>query len=205
MLPIVLRLSANFFDLKRQQDFFRSPIEQPVVEFDIPIVSGKPLSGRIKLPDELPDWKSVSCHWQVGTLPPSREALIELSNTTEDSQPPVGLSTPLPHHWEASLDDGTAGGEDSPIERKDIQGRVFLRPMRFSAEGGSSKIERWNFFHKSSRPIVAWTVNSPLHRIHWEFILKIKRNKQMPLLWVCPVHVQFPIQLFTSMILNQRP
>ena len=193
MLPIVLRIIANFVDLKRQQDFFRTPIEQPVVEFDHPIVSGKPLSGRIKLPDELPDWKSISCHWQVGTLPPSREALIELSNTTEGSQPPVGLSTPLPHHWEASLDDGTAGGEDSPIERKDIQGGVFLRPMRFSAEGGSSKIEGDGTF-SISPPDQSWpgTVNSPLHRIHWEFILKIKRNKQMPLLWVCPVHVQFP-------------
>ena len=141
----------------------------------------------------MPDCKSISCHWQVGTLPPSREALIELSNTTEGSQPPVGLSTPLPHHWEASLDDGTAGGEDSPIERKDIQGGVFLRPMRFSAEGGSSKIEKDGTF-SITPPHQSWpgTVNSPLHRIHWEFILKIKRNKQMPLLWVCPVHVQFP-------------
>ncbi len=162
MLPIVLRLIANFVDLKRQQDFFRSPIEQPVVEFDSPVVSGKPLSGRIKLPDKLPDWKSISCHWQVGTLPPSREALIELSNTTEGSQPPVGLSTPLPHHWEASLDDGTAGGEDSPIERKDIKGGVFLRPMRFSAEGGSSKIEEDGSFSISA-PDQSWhgTVNSP--------------------------------------------
>ena len=37
MLPIALRLIANFVDLKRQQDFFRTPIEQPVVEFDHPI------------------------------------------------------------------------------------------------------------------------------------------------------------------------
>jgi len=193
MLPIVLRLIANFVDLKRQQDFFRAPIDQPVVTFDHPVVSGKPLTGSITLPKELPDWKSISCHWQVGTLPPSREALIELSNSTEGSQPPVGLSTPLPHHWEASLDDGTAGGEDSPIERKDIQGGVFLRPMRFSAEGGSSRIHEDGTF-SISPPEQLWpgTVNSPLHRIHWEFILKIKRNKQMPLLWVCPVHVEFP-------------
>lgn len=193
MLPLLLRLVANFIDLKRQQDFFRSPIEQPVVEFTNPIVSGEPLSGQIRLPKELPDWKSITCHWQVGTLPPSRKALIELSNSTEGSQPPVGLSTPLPHHWEASLDDGTAGGEDSPIERQDIQGGVFLRPMRFSAEGGSSTINQDGTF-SINPPEQLWpgTVNSPLHRIHWEFIVKIKRNKQMPLLWVCPIHVQFP-------------
>ena len=82
----------------------------------------------------------MSAHWHVGTLPPAREALIEISERDEGAQPPVGLSTPLPHHWESGLDDGTAGGEDSPIERKDIQGGVFLRPMRFSEEGGESKI-----------------------------------------------------------------
>jgi len=193
LAPIVLRLIANFIDLKRQQDFFRSPVEQPVVEFTQPIISGEPLRGRINLPKELPDWKSITAHWQVGTLPPSREALIELSNSKEGAQPPVGLSTPLPHHWKANLDDGTAGGEDAPIERKDIQGGVFLRPMRFSAEGGSSAINDDGSF-SIDPPYRLWpgTVNTPLHRIHWEFILKIKRNQKMPLLWVCPVHVQFP-------------
>ena len=193
MMPILLRLIANFIDLKRQQDFFRSPIEQPIVEFTQPIISGKPLHGRISLPEDSPDWKSITVHWQVGTLPPSREALIELSNSSEGSQPPVGLSTPLPHHWEASLDDGTAGGEDAPLERKDIQGGVFLRPMRFSAEGGTSTIsEDGTFTIDPPKQLWPGTVNSPLHRIHWEFILKIKRNQQMPLLWVCPVHTQFP-------------
>ena len=111
LLPIVLRLIANFIDLKRQQDFFRSPIEQPKVNFFHINCKWKPLSGTIQIPEQLSDWKSMSVHWHVGTLPPSREALIEISNSNEDSQPPIGLSTPLPHHWEASLDDGTAGGE----------------------------------------------------------------------------------------------
>ncbi len=196
MLPIVLRLIANFIDLKRQQDFFSSPIEQPVVEFSNPVVSGKPLTGMIHIPDNLPDWKSMTVHWQVGTLPPSRKALIDISNTSEDSQPPIGLSTPLPHHWEAGLDDGTAGGEDAPMERQDIQGGVFLRPMRFSGEGGQSEINADGSF-EIAPPEQLWpgTMNSNLHRIHWEFILKIKREKQMPLLWVCPICVEFPDQL----------
>jgi len=196
MLPIVLRLIANFIDLKRQQDFFRTPIEHPIVEFSNQVVSGKPLRGTIHIPEELADWKSMTVHWQVGTLPPSRKALIDISNTSEDSQPPIGLSTPLPHHWEAGLDDGTAGGEDSPMERQDIQGGVFLRPMRFSEEGGQSKIDDDGSF-EIPPPEQLWpgTINSSLHRIHWEFILKIKREKQMPLLWVCPVSVEFPAQL----------
>jgi hypothetical protein len=93
------------------------------------------------------------------------------------------------------LDDGTAGGEDSPIERKDIQGGVFLRPMRFSGEGGQSSIEEdGSFVIDPPQQLWPGTVNSPLHRIHWEFILKIKRENKMPLLWVCPIKVDFSNQ-----------
>lgn len=203
MLPILLRLIANFIDLKRQQDFLGSPVLQPKIQFASKTVSGKPLEGVIEIPEHLPDWKSMTVHWHVGTLPPSREALIEISNTTEDSQPPIGLSTPLPHHWESGLDDGTAGGEDSPMERKDIQGGLFLRPMRFSGEGGQSTIADDGSF-SIEPPADLWpgTVNSPLHRVHWEFILKIKRDKKMPLLWVCPVLVDFPDRVVDLKNLN---
>ena len=196
MLPIVLRIIANFIDLKRQQDFFRSPVRQPSVSFSLPIVSGESLDGTIQIPEKLPGWTSMTAHLQVGTLPPSRDALIKISETTEHSQPPVGLSTPLPHHWESGLDDGTAGGEDSPLERQDIQGGVFLRPMRFSAQGGQAQVDEDGSF-SIPPPQELWpgTVNTGLHRIHWEFILKIKREKQMPLLWVCPIRVRFPNQL----------
>ena len=205
MLPILLRLIANFIDLKRQQDFFRKPISQPIISFDADIVSGKALSGTIKLPEKMDDWKSMSAHWHVGTLPPAREALIEISESKEGAQPPVGLSTALPHHWESGLDDGTAGGEDSPIERKDIQGGVFLRPMRFSEEGGESEIgDDGSFSIDPPQKVWPGTVNSPLHRIHWEFILKIKRHNKMPLLWVCPVIVEFPDEIceLTDLSLN---
>ena len=195
MLPIVLRIIANFIDLKRQQDFFSSPIQQPIVQFTSSLISGQSCEGLIKIPERLPDWKSMTVHWQVGTLPPSRDALIRISESTANSQPPIGLSTPLPHHWASGLDDGTAGGEDAPLERQDIQGGVFLRPMRFSAEGGQANINDDGTF-SISPPSDLWpgTVNTSLHRFHWEFILKIKREKQMPLLWVCPIHVQFANQ-----------
>ena len=68
--------------------------------------------------------------------------------------------------------------------------------MRFSEEGGKSKINDDGSF-EIEPPTNLWpgTVNSDLHRIHWEFILKIKRKKQMPLLWVCPVRVEFPDEI----------
>jgi hypothetical protein len=36
------------------------------------------------------------------------------------------------------------------------------------------------------------SVNSELLRVHWEIVVKIKRQNKMPLLWVMPIRVEFP-------------
>ena len=194
LMPLLLRMIANFMDLRKQQEYFKNPAQSPIIELESQIQSGESLRGKCIIPERRADWKSVSIHWHVGTLSPSRKALVELSGRKLGEQPPVGLSTPLPHHWEEGLDDGTAGGEDAPMERQDIPGGVFLRPMRFSEEGGEQILGEDGKFELSPPPS-QWpgSVNSELLRIHWELILKIKRQNKMPLLWVMPIRVQFPI------------
>ena len=194
LMPLLLRMIANFMDLRKQQEYFKNPAQSPIIELESQIQSGESLRGKCIIPERREDWKSVSIHWHVGTLSPSRKALVELSGRKLGEQPPVGLSTPLPHHWEEGLDDGTAGGEDAPMERQDIPGGVFLRPMRFSEEGGEQILGEDGKFELSPPPS-QWpgSVNSELLRIHWELILKIKRQNKMPLLWVMPIRVQFPI------------
>lgn len=193
LMPLLLRMIANFMDLRKQQSYFKNPAQSPIIELKSEIQSGKSIHGKCIIPERRDDWKSVSIHWQVGTLPPSRTALVELSGRKLGEQPPVGLSTPLPHHWEEGLDDGTAGGEDAPMERQDIPGGVFLRPMRFSEEGGEQILDKDGQFELTP-PQTLWpgTVNSELLRVHWELIIKIKRQNNMPLLWVMPIRVQFP-------------
>lgn len=195
LMPLLLRMVANFLDLKKQQDYFKNPAKSPILELDSKIQSGKSLRGKCIIPERRSDWKSISIHWHVGTLPPSRLALVELSGRKLEDQPPVGLSTPLPHHWEEGLDDGTAGGEDAPMERQDIPGGVFLRPMRFSEEGGGQELDEDGNFELSP-PVNNWpgSVNSELLRVHWEIVVKIKRQKNMPLLWVMPIQVNFPTE-----------
>ena len=193
LMPLLLRMIANFLDLKKQQEYFKNPVKSPIMELESTIRSGQPLRGKCIIPERRDDWKSVSIHWHVGTLPPSRSALVELSGRTLGQQPPVGLSTPLPHHWEEGLDDGTAGGEDAPMERQDIPGGVFLRPMRFSEEGGGQVLEEEGDFELTP-PEMIWpgSVNSELLRVHWEIVVKIKRQNKTPLLWVMPIRVEFP-------------
>ena len=65
--------------------------------------------------------------------------------------------------------------------------------MRFSEEGGGQVLDEKGKFELTPPPTM-WpgTVNSELLRIHWELIIKIKRQKNMPILWVMPIRVQFP-------------
>lgn len=195
LMPLLLRMIANFLDLKKQQEYFRNPAQSPQIDITSQTKSGQSLQGKCILPEWREDWKAVSIHWHVGTLPPSRTAMVELSGRSLGQQPPVGLSTPLPHHWEEGLDDGTAGGEDAPMERQDIPGGVFLRPMRFSEEGGGQLLDAGGEFELTP-PLNLWpgSVNSELLRVHWEIIVKIKRQKNMPLLWVMPIRVEFPTE-----------
>ena len=81
------------------------------------------------------------------------------------------------------------------MERQDIPGGVFLRPMRFSEEGGGQILDDEGEFEITPPPHL-WpgSVNSELLRVHWEVVIKIKRHNNMPLLWVMPIRVQFPAE-----------
>ena len=82
--------------------------------------SGSSLNGNKNLkPKE--DWESIKLFWRVGILPPARHKVFAALNCDPSGQPPPGLTTPLPHHWEEGLDDGTGMGEDAPMERHDTR------------------------------------------------------------------------------------
>ena len=108
----------------------------------------------------------------------------------EHHQPPPGLSTELPHHWIVGLDDGTAGGEDAPMEMQEVQGGLYLRPMRIMESGEHQRWEEGNQVMLQP-PLGTWpgSVNTDLLRVHWECILRIDRKKGGPLLWVEPLNV----------------
>ena len=110
-----------------------------------------------------------------------------------DGQPPPGLSTELPHHWEAGLDDGTAGGEDAPMQRQEVKGGLFLRPMRIMEKGESKPlIEGQPIQLSPPHPTWPGSVCTELLRVHWECIFKIERKNGGSLLWVQPLKVASP-------------
>ena len=188
--PLLIRVLANLLELRRQNAFLASNPSRPLLTIDHELVANQPLQLKVKFPKMDPTWTHVDVFWRVGILPPSREVLLHELGRDEHHQPPPGLSTELPHHWIVGLDDGTAGGEDAPMEIQEVQGGLYLRPMRIMESGES---QRWkdgeNLTLQPPKGTWPGSVNTDLLRIHWECILRINRTKGGPLLWVEPLKV----------------
>lgn len=191
--PIIMRVYGNFSDLRSQQKFLNADIENPIIHFHSKSYANKSLEVSIEFPFFSEQWDKINVGWQVGVLPPSRDALLSAHQLTTEMQPPPGLSTELPHHWEASLDDGTAGGEDAPMDSRLVSGGLFLRPMRISEKGGE---DEWvaEKVMKLSPPPNVWpgTTCTDLIRIHWECIITFFRKDKAPLYYVQPLKVHYP-------------
>lgn len=188
--PIMLRVAANLGDLRRQRLFLSNAPKSPKITIE-DVKSGENLVGKIVIDNPQEDWVNMKLSWRVGILPPARHKIFSALGRDKDGQPPPGLTTPLPHHWEEGLDDGTGMGEDAPMERHDAPGGVFLRPMRIMGLGSSQSLEINGGEFELQRPDGDWpgTVYGDLLRVHWELIANIERTKGGPLLWVEPLIV----------------
>ena len=191
--PLFIRILANLVELQRQRQFLQNDPLGPNIEFVSESFADEPLRMNLKFPHWGDTWGQIDVMWRVGVLPPARETALEALERHPQRQPPPGFSTELPHHWEIGLDDGTAGGEDAPMEIQEVKGGLYLRPMRIMAQGGA---QRWQEGETLSLdpPTPTWpgSVNSDLLRVHWECIVRITRTKGGPLLWVQPLKVGHP-------------
>lgn len=189
-IPLGLRVAANFSDLRKQKRFLNERPVSPEIEIIGDVVADKNLNLKIKFDTIQDNWNSISVYWRVGALPPARDAVFSALNRTIEGQPPPGLTTKLPHHWEVGIDDGTGAGEDAPMQRQEVKGGLFLRPMRVMQSGGQVEYSEEEMVLEI--PQNSWpgtTINS-LVRIHWELIVQIERENEGPLLWVEPLRVK---------------
>jgi len=194
LTPLALRAGANFADLVHQRKFLLTAPSDPIVTMKQTPTAGRPLHLEVNFPEKGDDWGEILVTWRVGALPPAREVVFKSLGAEVSKQPPPGLTTELPHHWEIGLDDGTGGGEEAPMERQEVRGGLFLRPMRSMQFGGRSAVDSREMILEP--PQLSWpgTVSSELIRIHWELIIRIERKKGGPLLWVLPLEVGHPLE-----------
>ena len=188
--PLVVRVAANLMELRRQNNFLKRNLKTPVIKFQRPSVADEVLELKVEFPEWDPSWNHVDAILRVGVLPPSREVVFETLNRDPGRQPPPGLSTALPHHYEEGLDDGTAGGEDAPMELTEVKGGLYLRPMRIMVQGEPVRWTEGDVL-KLTPPQPVWpgSVHTDLLRIHWECILRIDQKRGGALLWVQPLMV----------------
>jgi len=188
--PLLVRVVANLVELQRQNRFLRSDPPRPEIKLTPPVIANQPLRMTVSFNEFLSDWNHIDVFWRVGILPPSREVLLKELNRLPDRQPPPGLTTELPHHWIVGLDDGTAGGEDAPMQMQEVKGGLFLRPMRIMATSEQQRLQDGEEVLLQP-PEGPWpgSVNTDLVRVHWECILRIDRSKGGALLWVEPLKV----------------
>lgn len=188
--PLFIRVLANLSELRRQNLFLKRNLKTPKIDFLQPSKADENLILNVEFPEWDPTWNHVDAILRVGVLPPGRESLLRTLDIDPTRQPPPGLSTELPHHWEVGLDDGTAGGEDAPMELKEVKGGLFLRPMRLMVQG---EPQRWRegepLTLRPPSPTWPGSVNTDLLRVHWECILRIDRQRGGALLWVQPLKV----------------
>lgn len=189
-IPLILRVGANFSDLRRQKLFLQNPPPNPEIEIIGEAVADQDLKIKVIFESNQDNWNSISVCWRVGALPPARDAIFSALNRTVDGQPPPGLTTKLPHHWEVGLDDGTGAGEDAPMQRQEVAGGLFLRPMRVMQFGGKVEYNENEMVLENPKNTWPGTTISPLVKIHWEIIIQIERENEGPLLWVEPLRVK---------------
>lgn len=190
--PLIMRVAANISDLIHQRKFLQSAPVDPSIVINGSAVANEPLELSVKFPEKRNDWTNIEVMWRVGILPPARDEIFQSLGRAKDTQPPPGLTTSLPHHWEVGLDDGTGGGEEAPMEHHEVKGGLFLRPMRVMEFGGRSSWKEGMI--TLSPPPNAWpgTVSTPIVRIHWEIIIRMERPKGGSLMFVKPLIVGHP-------------
>ena len=191
MTPLAIKIVANIGDLRRQRNFLLSMPTEPKIEVIGDITSGKSVQLQVEIDDIREGWGEISLVWRVGALPPERDAIFRAQNRVLRGQPPAGMTTEIPNNWAQAFDDGTAGGEDAPMEIANVKGGMFLRPMRIMELGGSSKWSERSKVVELDPPKNLWpgTHYSELLKIHWELIISINREKGGPLLYVMPLRV----------------
>ena len=195
ILPIILRVAANLRDLLRQREFLSNAPPSPVVNIDNDIISGDHILGKIVFEKKLPTWQKVSATWRAGVLEPIRSSILKSSGRSEHQQPPPGLATPLPHHWEDGLSDGTDSGEGTPMQRHDAPGGLFITPMRIQEYGSECELDSNGGFElKPPEKLWPGTCYLDMVRIHWEIIFRIDRDSGGPLFWIEPLRVVHPTE-----------
>jgi hypothetical protein len=192
LVPLIMRMTANVTDLRRQQSFLAAPPPAPIIQVGPNIKSDVALKIKVKWSELPTDWVALNARVQVGMPTPERKAHIRALGRTPGGQPPLGLSTELPPRWQGADEDGTGVGESTPLANPTTRERLFLEPLRVKARGETVEVDLESGQAILPLPEGSWPGSeySALISFHWELVLQVERRHGFPLLWVEPLLMQ---------------
>mgnify|MGYP001275203308 CR=1 FL=1 len=187
-IPIMMRLSASIWDFRRTRKFRTDSPQDPKISIGNQSCLESTAEISVEFPELREGWNAASAYIQVGLLNPRRPMLLHALGRKEGQQNPPGISTPLSIRQYAHSELGTGFGESTPLEGPDTK-RLFLSPHSVQARGGVTEVPLEGGKVSLPMPDGNWPGSEyhPLIAVHWEVIIRIKRDHEGPLLFVKPL------------------
>ena len=197
LLPLVLRLTANVGDLRRQSNIIADEALTLTAELGVANSNG---TTTVVLAGSAQKY-AVFASLQCGVLAPRRHHIMDALGRSTSGQPPPGMTTALVG-TEPAFGDGTGVGEESPMGRHDWPGDVYLRPMRLGARGAWSPVVDGRV--DVSAPAGPWpgSLYDALVRIHWEVVIACDHPAHGRLLHVTPVRAIWPDKKIPTLVVS---
>ena len=187
LMPLILRLTVNVSDLRRQTNIMAD--ERLRLEVDVDHVDSEGAT-RLKIDGHAAEY-AVFASLQCGVLAPRRHHILNALRRNPNGQPPPGMTTAL-EGTEPAMGDGTGLGEESPMGRHDWPGDVYLRPMRLASRGAWTSVAGRDVEVEAPEGPWPGTMYDALIRIHWEIIVACDHPVHGRLLHVTPVRARWP-------------
>jgi len=184
--PIIFRIIANLRDIRRQNRYISSPLDDILTSVEI---YGNILELVLqKVPVDVMIRKA---RLQVGIIVPEREKMLEALGREEGRQSAPGMSTRLPDRRIAAGEElGTGVGESIPLAIEHPR-LLLLEPLRVMDWGEWVDLDTPSGRYSLSGPQQIWpgSIYSALIAIHWELVIDAVRDDGTRMKWIKPVIV----------------
>ena len=186
IVPIIFRIIANLRDIRRQNRYISSPLDDILTTVEI---EGNTLELMLQ---QVPvDVITQKARLQVGMIVPEREKMLEALGREEGRQSAPGMSTRLPdRRITAGEELGTGVGESIPLAIEHPR-LLLLEPLRVMdwGEWVDLDISSGRYSLPGPRQIWPGSIYSALIAIHWELVIDAVRDDGTRMKWIKPVLV----------------
>ena len=187
IVPILFRIVANLRDIRRQNKYISSPIED--ISLSVQIEDNE---AQVRIQEIPLNVMPIRARIQVGMIVPEREKMLEALGRVEGEQSAPGMSTSLPDRRIATGEElGTGVGESIPLAVSHPR-LLLLEPLRVMDPGDWKDISSTGERFVLPGPQETWpgSIYSALIAIHWEIVIEAIRDNGTRMKWIKPILIE---------------